>query len=121
MVLEGSVRKAGDHLRISAQLIDVASGYHTWSRMYRIEMKDLFAVQEEIADAIVTTLSELVGRPASRPTKAASALPARRWWWLIYRMLLPLHFSRRQKKWPHPWGFRFPSSVLLWGSARATS
>ena len=36
MVLEGSVRKAGDHLRISAQLIDVASGYHTWSRMYRI-------------------------------------------------------------------------------------
>jgi serine/threonine-protein kinase len=76
MVLEGSVRKAGDHLRISAQLIDVASGYHTWSRMYRIEMKDLFAVQEEIAGAIVTTLSELVGRPASRPTKSLDAYHA---------------------------------------------
>jgi TolB-like protein/Tfp pilus assembly protein PilF len=76
MVLEGSVRKAGDHLRISAQLIDVASGYHTWSRMYRIEMKDLFAVQEEIAGAIVTTLSEMVDRPASRPTKSLDAYHA---------------------------------------------
>jgi len=76
MVLEGSVRKSGDHLRISAQLIDVASGYHTWARMYRIEMKDLFAVQEEIAGAIVTTLSERVGRTVSRPTKSLDAYHA---------------------------------------------
>ena len=76
MVLEGSVRKAGDHLRITAQLIDVASGYHTWSRTYRIEMKDLFAVQEEIAAAIVTTLSTMVDRSAGRPTKSLDAYHA---------------------------------------------
>ena len=69
MVLEGSVRKSGEHLRISAQLIDVASGYYVWSRMYRIEMKDLFSVQEEIAGAIMTTLSEMVARPSGRATK----------------------------------------------------
>jgi adenylate cyclase len=52
MVLEGSVRKSGDRLRITVQLIDVANGYHTWSRTYRVEIKDLFTVQEEIARAI---------------------------------------------------------------------
>ena len=76
MVLEGSVRKAGDHLRITAQLIDVASGYHTWARTYRIEMRDLFAVQEEIAAAIVTTLSTVVDRSAGRPTKSLDAYHA---------------------------------------------
>jgi TolB-like protein/Tfp pilus assembly protein PilF len=56
MVLEGSVRKSGDRLRITAQLIDVANGYHNWSRTYRVEVKDVFAVQEEIAAAIASTL-----------------------------------------------------------------
>jgi TolB-like protein/tetratricopeptide (TPR) repeat protein len=68
MVLEGSVRKSGDRLRITAQLIDVASGYHTWSRTYRVEIKDLFAVQEEIAHAITATLSEGARGLAKRPT-----------------------------------------------------
>jgi len=68
MVLEGSVRKSGDRLRITVQLIDVANGYHTWSRTYRVEIKDLFTVQEEIARAIVTTLSEGSGVLAKRPT-----------------------------------------------------
>jgi len=58
MVLGGSVRKSGDRLRITAQLSDTANGYQTWSRTYRVEMKDLFAVQEEIARAIAATLSE---------------------------------------------------------------
>ena len=56
MVLEGSVRKAGDRLRITAQLIDALNGYHTWSRSYRVEMTDLFSVQQEIASAIASTL-----------------------------------------------------------------
>ena len=68
MVLEGSVRKSGDRLRITAQLIDVASGYHTWSRTYRVEIKDLFAVQEEIALAIANTLSESPRGVSKRPT-----------------------------------------------------
>jgi serine/threonine-protein kinase len=55
-VLEGSVRKAGDRLRVTAQLINVADGYHLWSERYDREMKDVFAIQDEIAGAIVTTL-----------------------------------------------------------------
>ena len=58
MVLEGSVRKAGNRLRITAQLIDAASGYETWSRTYRVQVNDLFAVQEEIAQAIASTLNK---------------------------------------------------------------
>jgi serine/threonine-protein kinase len=62
MVLEGSVRKSGGRLRITAQLVNAADGYEKWSRTYRVEMKDLFSVQEEIASAIASTL---VGRQHS--------------------------------------------------------
>ncbi len=55
-VLEGSVRKAGNRLRVTAQLINVVDGYHLWSERYDREMKDVFAIQDEIAGAIVTTL-----------------------------------------------------------------
>jgi serine/threonine protein kinase/tetratricopeptide (TPR) repeat protein len=55
-VLEGSVRQAGRRIRITAQLIDVASGYHLWSERYDREMEDVFAVQDEIARAIAQKL-----------------------------------------------------------------
>jgi TolB-like protein/predicted Ser/Thr protein kinase len=55
-VLEGSVRKAGDRLRITAQLINVADGYHLWSETYDRELKDVFAIQDEISSAIVNAL-----------------------------------------------------------------
>jgi Tfp pilus assembly protein PilF len=55
-VLEGSVRRADTTLRVTAQLIDVADGYHLWSETYEREVKDVFAIQEEIARAIVTAL-----------------------------------------------------------------
>ena len=48
-VLEGSVRKAGERLRITAQLIDVASGYHLWSERFDRTLDDIFAIQDEIA------------------------------------------------------------------------
>jgi eukaryotic-like serine/threonine-protein kinase len=69
-VLEGSVRKAGRRLRITAQLIDVASGYHLFSERYDREMEDVFAVQDEIARAIAETLQiRLTGKsdPAGVP------------------------------------------------------
>ena len=56
MVLEGSVRKAGNRLRITAQLINVADGYHLWSEKYDRELKDVFAIQDEIAEHIVGAL-----------------------------------------------------------------
>ena len=61
MVLEGSVRKAGPQLRITAQLVDASSGFHLWSGTYDRELDDIFAVQDEISAAIVTALKEHVG------------------------------------------------------------
>jgi serine/threonine protein kinase/Tfp pilus assembly protein PilF len=55
-VLEGSVRKVGNKLRITAQLINVADGYHLWAEQYDREMEDIFAIQEDISQAIVKSL-----------------------------------------------------------------
>src|SRR4029079_13786236 len=55
-VLEGSVQKAGQHVRISAQLIEAATGYHLWSEQYDRPLTDIFALQDEIVQKIVTTL-----------------------------------------------------------------
>jgi adenylate cyclase len=55
-VLEGSVRKAGDRVRISAQLIDGGSGDHVWAERYDRELTDIFAIQDEISKAIVDAL-----------------------------------------------------------------
>jgi TolB-like protein len=55
-VLEGSVRKAGERLRITAQLVSVADGYHLWSERYDREVRDVFAIQDEIANSIVQAL-----------------------------------------------------------------
>ncbi|MFQ5633466.1 MAG: protein kinase, partial [bacterium] len=55
-VLEGSVRKAGNRLRITAQLIKIADGYHLWSERFDRELTDVFEIQDEIALAIVDKL-----------------------------------------------------------------
>ena len=55
-VIEGSVRKEGDRVRITAQLNDVATGSHVWAERYDRELADVFAVQDEIAAAVVTSI-----------------------------------------------------------------
>ena len=55
-VLEGSVRQSGDQVRITAQLIDTETGFHLWSETYDRKLQDIFAVQDEIAQAIVDKL-----------------------------------------------------------------
>ena len=55
-VLEGSIRKSGDTIRITAQLINIADGYHLWSETYDREYKDIFQIQDEIAGAIMASL-----------------------------------------------------------------
>jgi adenylate cyclase len=65
-ILEGSVRKAGDKVRITAQLIDAVHDRHLWSETYDRELTDIFAVQGEIANAIVAAL-----RGSLEPAKAA--------------------------------------------------
>ena len=55
-VLEGSVRKSGDRVRINATLINAADGYHLWSDQYDREMQDVFSLQDEIRDSVVSAL-----------------------------------------------------------------
>jgi TolB-like protein/Tfp pilus assembly protein PilF len=55
-VLEGSVRKSGERVRITTQLINARDGYHLWSETYDRKLIDIFAVQDEIAQAVVTAL-----------------------------------------------------------------
>jgi eukaryotic-like serine/threonine-protein kinase len=66
-ILEGSVRRAGSRLRVTAQLIDAADGSHLWSQRYDREMADVFAIQDEISAAIVSAL-KLKLAPAKRAT-----------------------------------------------------
>jgi serine/threonine-protein kinase len=64
-ILEGSVRKSGNRIRVTAQLINAADGYHLWSERYDREMTDVFAIQDEICRAIVERLRvELAAGPA---------------------------------------------------------
>src|SRR5947208_992798 len=50
-ILEGSIRRSGDHLRVTAQLVNASDGYHLWSEKYDREMKDMFGIQEKIANS----------------------------------------------------------------------
>ena len=67
-VVEGSVRKAGDKVRITAQLIKAADGFHVWSDTFTRDLKDIFAVQDEIAGLIAKNLELKMGMVAARPT-----------------------------------------------------
>jgi adenylate cyclase len=55
-LLEGSVQKSGDRLRITFQLIEVASGFHRWSQRFDRKLEDVFAIQDEIAESVVASL-----------------------------------------------------------------
>lgn len=75
VVLEGSVRKLGDRIRITVQLIDTQNGYQFWAGQYNHELKDVFAVQEQIAQAVVQAMRVSIGensltRPITENTEA---------------------------------------------------
>jgi len=75
-ILEGSVRKAGNRLRITAQLVRVDTGYHVWSETYDRRLDDIFRIQDEIAKAVVDALRmSLVGNgpPAAIGTSSSDA------------------------------------------------
>ena len=65
-VLEGSVRKAGERVRITAQLVSAADGYHLWSESFDRELSDVFAVQSEIAQQMLRALKLTLGQPEVR-------------------------------------------------------
>jgi len=66
-VLEGSVRKAGNRLRINVQLVNVADGSHLWSERYDRELADVFALQDEIRDRVVESLRLRLGAGGAAP------------------------------------------------------
>jgi serine/threonine-protein kinase len=70
VLIEGSVRKAGDQLRITAQAVQTESGHHLWSETFRRELKDVFAIQEEIAQSVAGLLR--LHMPEARPRVRAS-------------------------------------------------
>jgi len=74
-VLEGSVRKSGERIRITAQLIDVSNGAHLWSETYDRTLTDIFAVQDDVASEILSALQIHVGTAPKRgrPTENTDA------------------------------------------------
>jgi TolB-like protein/predicted Ser/Thr protein kinase len=75
-VLEGSVRRAGDRIRVTAQLIAAADGTHLWSERYDRPMIDVFAMQDEIASAITTALKGKLGGALASPRHYTPRLSA---------------------------------------------
>jgi adenylate cyclase len=74
-VLEGSVRRSGNRLRVNAQLIDAASDAHLWTERFDRDTGDLFALQNEITSRLANALGvELIAREAARPTEHPDAL-----------------------------------------------
>jgi adenylate cyclase len=90
-LVEGSVRKAGDRVRISAQLIDAITGSHVWAERYDRELKDVFAVQDEITEAIVASVypellqSEQARAARKEPTSLDAWENVQRGWWHFLR------------------------------------
>jgi adenylate cyclase len=96
--LEGSVRRSGDRVRITAQLIDAMTGAHRWGERYDRELHDVFAVQDEVVRAIVTTLAAHVNRAE---TERALLKPPAAWeayeYYLRGAEAYLLHITRRTK------------------------
>ena len=89
-VLEGSVRKAGDKVRITAQLIDATTGKHLWAERYDRNLRDIFAIQDEITLAIIKAMqveltkgemADLTGRGTKNLDAYLKALQAQEQWW----------------------------------------
>lgn len=71
-ILEGSVRRDGEQLRVTAQLIDASSGYHLWSKAYDREREDVLLIQQDISEAVVHALVESLGfQPGTLPRVSA--------------------------------------------------
>jgi TolB-like protein/DNA-binding winged helix-turn-helix (wHTH) protein/tetratricopeptide (TPR) repeat protein len=74
-VLEGSVRLAGNHIRVSAQLIDASTGYHLWADTFDTRFEDVFTVQEQIAGAIVKALKVSLDAKDGVPVATVRSVP----------------------------------------------
>ena len=92
-VMEGSVRKAGNRVRITAQLIDASNGHHVWAERYDRELDDVFAVQDEITERVVATVVPALDQ--AEQERAARKSPDNMDTWDYYQRGL-WHMNRRQ-------------------------
>jgi eukaryotic-like serine/threonine-protein kinase len=99
-VLEGSVRKAGSRIRVTAQLIKVADGFHVWSGRYDRELADVFAVQDEIAAAICESLQLKLSQQPTQEIGHRPELPVYEAYlkgWHQYLKATPESFARAKE------------------------
>ena len=75
-VLEGSIRKTGSQIRITAQLIDTRNGFHVWSETYERDLEDIFELQEEVAAGVVGALQVEMPASAGSPEKPTLSIEA---------------------------------------------
>jgi len=91
-VLEGSVRKAGNRVRITAQLIDVSNGFHLWSEKYDRDIEDIFAVQDDISQSVATALKVILLTDSSQPKQSPPIDPE------VHNLVLEgMHFLRQER------------------------
>jgi len=93
-VVQGSLRKAGNRVRISAQLVDATTGQHVWAQTYDRDLTDVFALQDEISEAIAAPLVGDLHRAESARVQRQE--PESLQAWELYQRALPLlyHFTR---------------------------
>jgi len=94
-VLEGSVRKAGQRIRVTGQLVDAATGSHIWAERYDRELNDLFAIQDEITNAIVAAIEPEVG--AVERERALRRAPETLDAWGLYQKGLAAYYSSTEE------------------------
>jgi TolB-like protein len=90
-LLEGSVRKSGSRIRVTAQLVDAARGSHLWSHTYDRDLTDIFAMQDEIAKAVVSALTPMILRKGSDVQERRTANPE-----AFQQYLQAVHFAKRE-------------------------
>jgi TolB-like protein len=133
-VLEGSHRQAGQRVRITAQLIDAATGSHIWANRYERDLADIFAIQDDIAGSVAGAIEpELLKRESHRSAEAAGDMTAwelvRRGVWYFHHVAPETHLQARdlfraaaklepQLPDPHIWLARVSGGIALWGWSR---
>ncbi len=94
-VLEGSVRKGGNRIRLTAQLIDATTGNHLWAERYDRELEDVFAVQDEITEAIVAAIAPEIS--AIELKRAERKPPGNLDAWDIYQRGLAVYYTTTEE------------------------
>jgi adenylate cyclase len=94
-ILEGSVRRSGERIRITGQLVDAETGNHLWAERYDRELEDIFAVQDEVTEAIVAAIAPEIGdvereRAQRKPPESLDA-------WGLYQRGLAAYYSSTEE------------------------